>query len=202
MKVIAFYTPEYKAEAKDWTFSCRAAGLDYFVREVPNQGSWRLNVGMKPAFIKKALRVFEEDVLWVDIDGRFKRDWDLDLCKDFDFAAWFIPHKVMRSGVPFGKESGNDGIASGTMWFNNSLYAIEFLRRWVELEDGQYRWGQQVLGELWHSNRPGDLRTFRLPHEYCKVFDRDWIERDHEPVVIEHYQASRRLRSRIKSISK
>lgn len=194
MKVITFYTPEYLLQVDAWSWSVN--GLhDYHAFEVPTQGSWRLNCGMKPAFILDMLRTFHEPVLWVDVDGRFKRRWDLDLDDTADFAIWFIPNKVMkRQHVP-GGDRENDGLASGTMWFNYTEASLRFLENWKEIEDGQGNWEQQILGDVWYNHKPETLRTCQLPQQYCKVFDAPWFTdgEDHD-TVIEHTQASRKLR--------
>jgi hypothetical protein len=200
MMVVSFYTSEYAGEVKGFVEACNEHGMRHCVTAVESRRTWRLNVGRKPVFLLEQLALHKQPVLWVDIDGRFRRPFDLELnLTDRDFGAWFIPNRKMRSAdIPGGPNTGHDGIASGTMWFNYTPMSLRMLEIWVQEEHGQGKYGQKVLGEVWHYHRPDGLSTYRLPQEYCKVFDVPWFERDYEPVAIEHMQASRRLRTKVK----
>lgn len=194
MKIISFYTPTYEGEAKAFEESWQQFGYRPNVMDLQSAGSWRLNCGLKPAFVRDCLREFKEPVLWIDIDGRMRAPWDLNLEESHDVAFWFIPHRVMkRPDVPHGAASGNDGIASGTMWWNYTPASLDFLDAWCEAEKGQGLWEQQILGEVWYDRPVADLRTFRLHQRYCRVFDVPWFEGEGE-IVVEHMQASRRLK--------
>ena len=199
MMVISFFTQEYAGEAPAFEACCEAVGQQYLAVPFKSKGSWRLNCGMKAAFIRASLEQFEQPVLWVDIDGRFRLPWDLELEDTTDFAAWFIPTGAMSAETrPCGAHSGLDGIAAGTMWFGHTDASRAFLDAWVKAEeDGhKYRWEQKVLGELWHGKPVPELRTTRLHQGYCRVTDAKWYDK-RGPVVIEHMQASRRLKYRV-----
>lgn len=207
MKVISFYTEEYAGEAQPFLQSAIQHGHEPLVRVMNSRKSWRLNCGLKVSFILECLMAAKEPVLWVDIDARFRAPFDLDAAlwgQDVDFAAWFIPYAIMKpADVPGGPDTENDGIASGTLWFNWSDGARELLRQWQSTEKGQGTFEQKVLGEVWYSRarwwRGGELRTFRLPQRYCKVYDHDWVDGEEEgqSAVIEHMQASRKLRNKV-----
>ena len=133
MMVVSYFTSEYSAEAPLFEACCEAVGQQYLAVPFKSKGSWRLNCGMKAAFIRASLEQFEQPVLWVDIDGRFRLPWDLELEETTDFAAWFIPTAVMSSATrPHGATSQQDGIAAGTMYFNNTDVTKAFLDAWVE----------------------------------------------------------------------
>lgn len=203
MMVVSYYTPEYAGEAAGFCESCQEAGLRARVVSVVSRGSWRLNCGFKPVFLLDEIDRYDEPILWVDIDGRFRESPDLVLtatfAAEYDFACWFIPWDQMQPDHrPGGAKTKHDGLASGTMWFNNTEAARELLRVWIGRDTGQYAYEQIVLGEAWHYARPPSLRTSRLPQGYCKVFDRKWKRGEHGPVVIEHLQASRRLRRTVR----
>ena len=197
MIITSFFTPNYSGEEAAFLSAAEKyarPGDIIQVHAVDSRGSWRLNCGMKPAHILDVLVQGKQPVLWVDIDGRFRSAWDLNL--DVDFAAWFIPNRKMQPAhVPGGSGTGHDGIASGTMWFNHTDKAIEFLQSWFLAERGQGQWEQQILGEVWYKwdESGGGLKTKRLHQRYCKVFDCQWFD-GKGPVVIEHMQASRRLK--------
>ena len=199
MIVTSFYSPEYAGEVEAFEEAAHSFGMMHNIVPIESKGSWRLNCGHKPKFLIDQLRLHQQPVLWVDIDGRFRREWNLELEADYDFAIWFIPYAKMRPmDVPGGSGTGNEGLASGTMWFNYTPMALRFLEIWAQEEHGQGAFEQQVLGEVWHQARPKGLRTYRLPQAYCKVFDVQWFKRVHNEVCIEHMQASRRLRKKVK----
>lgn len=197
MKIVTFYTPHYGGEVHEWYTSCNHLGIEHEATEVENLGSWRRNCGRKPAFLLDRLRTERCPLLWIDVDARVKGKLPiLTELHDYDFGAWFIPWDQMRpADRPGGAETRNDGVASGTIWINNTTAAIEFLELWIKREHGQGQYGQVVLGETWHFDRDKEhLQTKRLPQAYTKVFDRDWKRGESGPVEIEHTQASRRLR--------
>ena len=199
MMVVSYYTEEYVKEAPAFEKCCEDVGQAYIAVPLKTHRSWRLNCGMKAAFVKSCLDTFKQPVLWVDIDGRFRLPWDLELEDTTDFAAWFIPTAVMSDATrPHGSRSGCDGIAAGTMWFNHTGAMQRFLDAWIKVEeDGHaYRWEQKVLGEVWADKPVPELRTTRLHQRYCRVMDAKWY--DHQaPPVIEHTQASRRLKYKV-----
>jgi len=200
MMVVSYFTEEYSEEAPAFEKCCEDVGQQYLAVPLKSKKSWRLNCGMKAQFIRASLNQFQQPVLWVDIDGRFRLPWDLELDETTDFAAWFIPTAVMSSATrPHGASSQQDGIAAGTMYFNNTDVTKAFLDAWVEREnDGhKYPWEQKLLAELWHDKPVPDLRTTRLHQRYCRVTDAKWFE-PQGPVVIEHMQASRRLKSNVR----
>ena len=49
------------------------------------------------------------------------------------------------------------------------------------------------LQKLWYDKPVPELRTKRLHQRYCRVMDAKWYDRQ-SPPVIEHTQASRRLK--------
>ncbi len=206
MRIVTFYTPQYAGELDGWKESLSGLPWKYWWAELSCRGSWRANVGMKPDFLLEALQVFQERILFIDIDGRVRGQLPLFQSVQSggwfarcDFAAYFIPHDEMTAGHrPGGQKTTNDGIASGTMYFNYTPAAIDFLELWREREKKrEHRYGQIVLGETWHFDRPAELVTARLPQRYCKVFDARWKKNETGPVEIEHLQASRRLRRKV-----
>ena len=199
MIAVTFCTPQYRHLMDEWERNVQdVGGLEPYGYAVHDLGSWRKNVGQKPQFLLDMLEcILKEPFLFVDVDARFRAPWDLSLT-DYDFGAYFIDARRMpASDKPMRKYGG---VASGTLWVNNTPAVIEFLERWKAAEHGQHRYGQIVLGEVWHTQRPMNLRTFHLPQRYLKVFDRPWHDGEGGgPVVIEHMQASRRLRRKVDS---
>ena len=200
IQIVTFATPEYAEELEEFRTAAASCGFDPNCCLVDSRGSWRKNVGMKPRLFLSWLDQGYGPFLFIDVDGRIKTDlaWLELMTPTYDFGCWFIPNDQMRpKDRPGGEKSKNDGLASGTVWINNTWQCREFLQRWIKREKGQHQYGQIVLGETWHFDRPDDLRTLKLPQRFCKVFDRDWKRGEEGPVQIEHMQASRRLRKKV-----
>jgi len=213
MIVTSAYTPRYRGEVKEFVDAASehvGIGDTIDVNEVPSRGSWRANCGIKPSYILKILQKHKQPVIWVDIDGRFRATFSIGgwLAQEYDFAVWFIPNdKMMPRNVPGGDPS-NDGLASGTMWFNYTPQGIGWLEAWAdyeanlmsgECEKYPSKFEQQDMGDLWYRRQAAKMgpKTYRLPQQYCKVFDVPWFSKAEEhKVVVEHMQASRRLKGR------
>lgn len=199
MMVVSYFTPEYSGEAPEFEKCCEHVGQQYIAVPLKSRGVWRINCGLKAAFIRASLDRFQQPCLWVDIDGLFRLPWDLELEDTTDFAYWPIPTTAMSGQTrPHGPKSGLDGIAAGTMYWNYTDASRRFLDAWVKAEDDghKYRWEQKVLAELWHDKPVPELRTTHLHQRYCRVTDAKWYDKQ-GPVVIEHMQASRRLRGKV-----
>ncbi len=197
MRIVSFYTPHYEGQLEPWVEAIRKTMIPYFVTCRPDAGNWRANVRMKPTFLLECLEQFKEPILWIDIDGIVRGDLTPATVADtkYDFGAWFIPWDQMSPAHrPGGAKTENDGISSGTMYWNNTDVAKEMLMVWEIADHGQYRYGQIVLGETFVYHRPRNLRTWRMPQAWFKVFDRPWKRDEKGPIVVEHFQASRKLR--------
>lgn len=200
MNIITYVTPEYAGELDPFRQAATKWGFEPYCCLVDSQGSWRKNVGLKPRLFLSWLDQGFDGFLFIDVDGRIQSElaWLKLMTPDFDWGCWFIPWAEMRpQDRPGGEETKNDGLASGTVWISNTWLCREFLQRWIKREKGQHRYGQIVLGETWHFDRPENMRTLRIPQRFCKVFDRDWKKGEEGPVGIEHTQASRRLRKKV-----
>lgn len=199
--VITFYTPEYKQEAELLTESCIKYSIPIKSYPKPSKGSWVHNCTMKAEVILDALREFNSGVLWVDADGRFKNKPDIfENLYDYDFGCYWIPNVWNQPKniklKPWSR--GNEALAGGTLYFNNTEIAKELILAWKqESENNPTRWEQQSLQKVWENFDIKGLRTFNMSQSYCKVFDCKWFEPE-KPIVIEHTQASRRLKRTIK----
>ena len=113
-------------------------------------------------------------VVYTDVDARFRsRPIALDEL-DCDFAAHW------RNGQE---------LLSGTLYIGGGAAAAELVDLWIlENESNPNRWDQKNLQAVL-GREPSRWRTVDLPSAYCKIFDTM-----HGEPVIEHFQASRRLR--------
>jgi hypothetical protein len=84
------------------------------------------------------------------------------------------------------------------MYFNNNDITKQMINDWkIESESNPNIWEQQSLQKVWDKYDRRGLKTFNFPQSYCKVFDCKWFDKE-EQVVIEHTQASRKLKRTIK----
>jgi hypothetical protein len=215
--VITFYTPEYKQEADEWRKTCHlylqqpskypgdneTKQYPFKSYEMSSKGSWVHNCTLKADVVLQALNEFKCGVVWTDADARFRAVPTLfEQLTDYDFGCYWIPDVWNQSRNshlrPWGADRGNEALAGGTMYFNNTEIGRELIQAWKEESQANpNRWEQQSLQKVWDKYDKQGLRTFNLPQSYCKVFDCKWFEEPKE-VIIEHTQASRRLKGTIR----
>lgn len=199
--VITFYTPEYKEEAMELVKTCNNFHLPVKAYPKESKRSWVHNCTMKAEVIEQALYECQDGVVWVDADGRFRNKPELfEKLKDYDFGCYWIPNvwNQPRNAHLKPWSLGNEALAGGTMYFNNTPLSRNLISSWkIESKNNPNRWEQQSLQKVWESHNTQGLRTFNFPQSYCKVFDCRWFEPE-QPIVVEHMQASRRLKGKIK----
>jgi hypothetical protein len=177
--VASYYSPPYRREAMGLMESLDALGLDdYAVTAIEDRGSWERNCAFKPTFIRHKMVAHDRPIVWLDADARVRSKPVLfDTLDGFDFACHY------RYGVE---------LLSGTLWFGNTPGGWALLREWeYECAAHPDEWDQRCLAVA-VPKVPG-LRTYVLPAEYVRVFDDPKMGE----AVIEHMQASRRLRGKI-----
>jgi hypothetical protein len=197
ISIITFYTPEYKQEAEQLIASCPLPIKAY---AKPSKGSWVHNCTMKAEIILEALDEFKSGVVWVDADARFKNVPNFEPLINYDFGCYWIPEVWNQPRnielKPWNR--GNEALAGGTLYFNNTEISKQLIHEWKkESESNPTRWEQQSLQKVWEDFDNKGLKTFNFSQAYCKVFDCKWFEEE-KPVIIEHTQASRRLKRKIK----
>ena len=179
--VVSYHTREYRAQARGLIESCRRNGLDFYITAIESLGSWLENVRRRPAFLLSILPTTARDVVWIDADGMVQHFPGLFGTLDrsrFDLAA----HRNSKGRYRV-----------GTMWFANTERGRAVVARWAQaVRRAPGKTEQQVLNELL---LPGDpaARAFDLPATYCSIFDKA-VDKAAGPAVIEHFQASRKLR--------
>lgn len=202
MVVVTFFTPEYKQEAEELKKTCDGFSIKLAAYPKPSKGSWVHNCTMKAEVILEALAEHQTGVLWVDADARFRDVPSLfDRLDAYDFGCYWIPNvwnKKQNTHLrPWGPDRGNEALAGGTMYFNNTSKSIDLINDWrEEATKNPTVWEQQSLQKVWDRHDKNGLKTFCFPQSYCKVFDAPWFE-EQKLIVIEHTQASRRLKEKV-----
>lgn len=177
---VTFYTEgsPYAGEAITLGETCATFGLPFERHPMPSRGSWARNCNAKPTFLREMMVRHEgRPLVWLDADARVRRlPVAFDACVEMgtDFAAHWR----------YGQE-----LLSGTMYWGGGPRSWELLRLWLaECEQHPETWDQRNLQAVIERGVPG-LRVERLPETYTAIFDAGVPD-----PVIEHMQASRRLR--------
>ncbi len=192
MRVIGYYsrnTP-YQAEAAQMASSAEDVDLEVSLVAIDDLGSWQANTQAKARVLRDALKNSSEPLLYVDADARFNAD----------------PRPLLPSEHPrprstpdlsvFVRRDGDRGeLLSGTLWLNTTVRCMEVLDAWVDAcaEDPD-TWDQKVLQRVLF-NTPG-LTLELLDPALCFIFDTMRMQYPGVEPVIEHFQASRKYRSR------
>ena len=183
MKIVSYYTPLYEEEAQTLIKSLEKFKLKYSVEKLPCLGSWAANCRQKIPYILKHLK--EGPIFWTDADSVIQQYPSLIFDLDCDMALHNFKDKEYQGG---------------TMYFNNTVKTISFVKRWIEyLNSDQYlkspgrKGDQSALNDL--LNKPNDLIIKPLPPEYCFIFDLSKQYYGNFNPVIEHFQASRKFKT-------
>lgn len=181
--VVTFYTAGngYDDEVERLRESCRAHGVDLDATAVADQGSWLRNCAMKPEFLASRMRHHTpRPVLWVDADAAIRRPiadvghWDCDI--------------ALR------KRRGRE-VLSGTVFLRDTTASRALVETWARLcHDRPDQADQCCLADALQVER--GLKVRWLDPEWCFIFDLDREEHPDVTPVIEHFQASRRLKRR------
>lgn len=185
--LVSFYTkntgyeklgPAFKQSAVD-------AGIDEMIIDIiPNQKNWHKNTRRKALVVYQHLGDLDgsiyDAVVFVDIDARFYSYPKLfdEITEDFGahFRNW---------------RHGQNELLSGTLFFRINKHVRDLVEDWIRLNKQKPNiWEQRNLQRA--VRRHAALSIHRLPIEYCTIFDDE--KRKMIKPVIEHFQASRKLR--------
>lgn len=194
--VISFFTVDtpYQEEVKRLIESCQQFDIDHHIEGLKSNGSWLRNVAMKPAFIAEKLMQFRRPLFWVDADGSFVNKPQFEQFQEFDVAVREV--EAYRDD-PWMK------LRAGSIFINYNPKMVQFVKDWVQVckdkikEDIVNLFFIDQTSLLHMIEHTQGLKVGNLPIGYCKVFDAPAEQIDPSTVVIEHYQASRRLKDLI-----
>ena len=191
---VTFFTvgTGYETEVQRFVKSAIEHRVRWMAYPKPQMGSWRANLNWKSSVILEAMADHPgRDIVWVDADGMFRSyptlfD-ELSVCRAYDIAF----HRFKQSRLDPGKE-----LLSGTLWVANTERGRDIVARWDRYARAHPEIRhQKALDCVLRAERP-DARVFALPIEYCAIFDHPAVRGRIVP-VIEHFQASRRLRRQV-----
>ncbi len=167
----------YEKEAQKLLQSLTKLKISLDLRVIDSLGSWQKNCLYKAIFIKGMLRAMHKPIFYVDADAIFHRAPDLCEIMGADFAVHYFR---------------GTQLASGTLFFNNTTPAFNLLDAWIK-HNARYpqAMDQENLQYVLEKSNDPNLKVYLLPAEYCKIFD---MSPEVDNPIIEHFQASRRLR--------
>jgi len=180
IKIVGYYTPKYKDEAVGLKRSLDRLGLEYDIEPVPDLGSWDANTKYKAHFIRGKLDKYDR-ILYVDVDARFRSI-------PYDLIAYTCDVAVRFEDFPWRKNE----CLSGTVYMKSNEKTKKLCDRWIEVNTENKRGLEQWnLGEV---IKDMELDVKDLPAEYVFIFDHMKKKYPKATPVIEHFQASRRLK--------
>lgn len=150
--IISFYTNdwEYPIHAQRLKRECAILKLDCLIKERASAGGYLENTCMKPFFILECLKELKRPVLWVDVDASIFKVPVLLKGLDADFAARPKAANMSRKWHV------------GTLWFNYTQKALDFLEKWCELSNQLS--DESALQDLWDKYQ--DINYYELPETY------------------------------------
>lgn len=188
---LSHYTKKtpYAMEVRNLEQSLKKWKLDYDIEGIESLGTWRANSNWCAWQIQKALQKYPgRDILRLDADARVQVYPNLfeDSHFEADIAAVIWNKSKMRPGGEF---------LGGTLFFANNKRTRFIVDKWVkELMEYPLKRPGDSLWEI--INKYKDKINFqKLPLSYCCIFD--LMSSEVEEPIIEHFQASRRFKSKI-----
>lgn len=189
--IISHYTKDtgYEEEVKNLRGSLERWGLEYELKGIESLGDWRRNSNYCSTHILEALKNNpDKDILRVDADAVIQALPTIFLQDDFvgDIAAHIHTFRWIENEL-----------MGGTLFFRNNEKVRELVEFWdylINKSKPKLRPGD-ALKEIIESKR-FEIVFQELPDTYCKIFD--FMKYIKEP-VIEHFQASRRFRTKVNS---
>jgi len=184
MLVCCFHTGgPYAAEAERLRASLQRLGLPHRIDVLASRGSWDENIWLTPEYIRDMLDATVGPVLYVDADAEFHAEPVLD--DGYDVQVHYL--------------SRGDELLNGTLWLANNDRVRSMVDEWLA-EKPRGGWEQKALQRV--LARRQDLRVKRLGPEYCFIYDTSRALYPGVEPIIEHHQASRRLKREVPNATK
>lgn len=192
--IVSYYTTNtpYEKEADKLIKSLQLLRIPYDVVGVPNLGDWQSNTRFKAKFMQDMLiRHKGKSIVWVDSDAVVHSYPDLFDSYSCDVAVRWQDFRWRKNEC-----------LSGTIYLANNPQTLELCRRWegnnISEGPGAKTFEQWNLGKAIEDMRnEGKIKDENLPPEYTMIFDSMRQMYPNITPVIEHFQASRKLRNKV-----
>jgi len=177
VRIVSYATPRYASEEERLVISTMEHDEWLQTVRLPDRGSWQRNARAKVAVMLRQWMEKGPAFLWLDADAEVLRP---------------IPWHEVPDGTDIGVHyhpSRPDGFPSpGTVYVGQTEQAYLFLMEWIERCSGDHT-DQDTFNDALES--AGDVNLWRMPTPWCWIPDIDGPIPD---PIIQHHQASRRLR--------
>jgi len=195
--VVSYYTRRtgYAKEIRTLEASLTKHDLPYHLFSFEPAGTWRANLNFKSECILKAFDLFPgKDIVFLDADAIVRRPPvlfdELSAKRAFDLSAHFFKYDP--------KSGDADELLSGTLWIQGNATGRRLVEAWnaIGLQRPNVRHQmclKLAVAEMEKAGTP--VRVYRHPFAYTCIYDYQKA-RGVVPVV-EHFQASRRLRREV-----
>ena len=194
LMIVAYYTlnTPYEDEAKKLISSLNKLGLNHDVVGVTNLGNWQANTRFKAKFMEDMLNKHQgKNLLYIDSDAIVHsrpvlfQDYHADIAVRWQDFRW-----------------RQNECLSGTIFMANNEKTRELCRRWQRVNvsegPGATTFEQWNLGTvIKEMEAEGKITTKNLPPEYTMIFDSMRTMYPNIIPVIEHFQASRKLKNKV-----
>jgi hypothetical protein len=192
--VVGYYTvgTPYEQEAAKLKASCERLKLNYDVVGVPNLGDWQANTRFKAKFMLDMLaKHANKRLLYVDSDAIFHSIPKLFINYSADVAVRFQDFSYRKNEC-----------LSGTIYMENNLKTRKMCELWLDKNKaegtGAKTFEQWNLGAVIEQMvKTDNLVCKNLPPEYTFIFDTMKRIYPNAVPVIEHFQASRKLKNKV-----
>jgi hypothetical protein len=192
--IVAYYTlnTPYEQEAEKLINSLNKLGLTHDVVGVPNLGNWQANTRFKAKFMQAMLdKHIGKNLLYVDSDAIVHskpvlfKDYEADIAVRWQDFRW-----------------RENECLSGTIFMANNKKTRELCQRWQGINESEgpnaTTFEQWNLGSIIKQmESEGKITSKNLPPEYTMIFDSMRAMYPNVVPVIEHFQASRKLRNKV-----
>ena len=181
--LVGYYTDNYADEAQLMTQSALAVGLEPVLKNIKCLGGWEENCNYVSKLIMDSLDVSFGDIVYVDVDARFK-----------SYPVFFDSLNCDIAFHRLDNPCNPNELLGGTLFFKNTDKTKELVRVWYEeCQNNPKIWTQRNLNNA--LKKVNDVNVTLLPVEYCAIFDHPTV-RGTQPVIL-HTQASRRLKVKV-----
>jgi len=192
--IVAYYTlnTPYEDEAKKLIRSLSKLGLNHDVVGVTNLGNWQANTRFKAKFMEDMLnKHIGKNLLYVDSDAIVHSRPILFENYNADIAVRWQDFRWRKNEC-----------LSGTIFMANNEKTRELCRRWQRINTSEgpnaTTFEQWNLGNvIKEMEAEGKITSKNLPPEYTMIFDSMRAMYPDIVPVIEHFQASRKLKNKV-----